>query len=52
MSAGELDAVVIIHEHPDHIADLTALSRARHYTVEDQRGPRRNATGARRARRR
>ncbi|MET7995643.1 MBL fold metallo-hydrolase [Amycolatopsis sp. NPDC005232] len=39
VAAKDLDAVVITHEHPDHIADLTALSRAWHYTVEDQRLP-------------
>ncbi len=27
-AAGELDAVVITHEHPDHCADLSALCRA------------------------
>ncbi|MER5638088.1 MBL fold metallo-hydrolase [Kitasatospora sp. NPDC002227] len=36
--AGELDAVVITHEHPDHCADLSALSRARYFAPE--RGPR------------
>ncbi|MFD8706739.1 MBL fold metallo-hydrolase [Kitasatospora sp. NPDC059648] len=29
--AGELDAVVITHEHPDHCADLSALCRARYF---------------------
>ncbi|AUG81717.1 MBL fold metallo-hydrolase [Kitasatospora sp. MMS16-BH015] len=33
-----LDAVVITHEHPDHCADLSTLSRARYFAAE--RGPR------------
>src|SRR5207248_10347475 len=28
------DAVVVTHEHPDHCADVTALGRAWHYTVQ------------------
>lgn len=32
--AGDLDAVVITHEHPDHCADLSALCRARHFAAE------------------
>ncbi|MER8105946.1 MBL fold metallo-hydrolase [Kitasatospora sp. NPDC094016] len=37
-AAEDLDAVVITHEHPDHCADLSALSRARYFA--QQRGPR------------
>ncbi|MFI5606152.1 MBL fold metallo-hydrolase [Amycolatopsis sp. NPDC051903] len=39
VEAKALGAVVVTHEHPDHIADLTALSRAWHYTVETTRLP-------------
>ena len=28
------DAVVVTHEHPDHCADVSALGRAWHYTVQ------------------
>ncbi|MFD0275053.1 MBL fold metallo-hydrolase [Kitasatospora sp. NPDC127111] len=35
---GDVDAVVITHEHPDHCADLSALCRVRHFAPE--RGPR------------
>ncbi|MGK4579201.1 MBL fold metallo-hydrolase [Kitasatospora sp. HPMI-4] len=31
---GQLDAVVITHEHPDHCADLSALCRARYFATE------------------
>ncbi|WP_395298353.1 MBL fold metallo-hydrolase [Kitasatospora hibisci] len=31
---GQVDAVVITHEHPDHCADLSALCRARHFAPE------------------
>jgi len=33
------DAVVVTHEHPDHCADLSALGRAWHYTVQDATPP-------------
>ncbi|MFB7614691.1 MBL fold metallo-hydrolase [Kitasatospora sp. NPDC056181] len=36
--AGDVDAVVITHEHPDHCADLSALCRARYFA--QPRGPR------------
>lgn len=39
VEAKDLGAVVVTHEHPDHIADLTALSRAWRYTVETTRLP-------------
>lgn len=39
VAAKDLDAAVITHEHPDHMADLTALSRAWHYTVDGRRLP-------------
>ncbi|WP_328613671.1 MBL fold metallo-hydrolase [Amycolatopsis sp. NBC_00355] len=29
------DAVVVTHEHPDHCADVSALGRAWHYTVQE-----------------
>ncbi|MDI2126570.1 MBL fold metallo-hydrolase [Yinghuangia seranimata] len=35
---GDVDAVVVTHEHPDHCADLSALTRARYFA--DVRGPR------------
>ncbi|MEU6237060.1 MBL fold metallo-hydrolase [Kitasatospora sp. NPDC047058] len=35
---GDVDAVVITHEHPDHCADLSALCRVRYFAPE--RGPR------------
>ncbi|GAA1518778.1 MBL fold metallo-hydrolase [Kribbella lupini] len=28
---GEVDAVVVTHEHPDHCVDVSALARVRHY---------------------
>jgi ribonuclease BN (tRNA processing enzyme) len=34
----EIDAVAITHEHPDHCADLSALTRVRYFA--DVRGPR------------
>ncbi len=37
-TGGDLDAVVITHEHPDHCADLSALCRARYFA--DDRRPR------------
>jgi ribonuclease BN (tRNA processing enzyme) len=30
------DAVVVTHEHPDHCADVSALGRAWHYTVQPE----------------
>ncbi|MFJ3794506.1 MBL fold metallo-hydrolase [Kitasatospora sp. NPDC090091] len=33
-AAGQVDAVVITHEHPDHCADLSALCRARYFAPE------------------
>ncbi|WP_442874642.1 MBL fold metallo-hydrolase [Amycolatopsis sp. NBC_00345] len=33
-AARDVGAVVITHEHPDHMADLSALGRAWHYTVQ------------------
>jgi ribonuclease BN (tRNA processing enzyme) len=33
---GDIDAVVITHEHPDHCADLSALCRERHF-ADDRR---------------
>jgi ribonuclease BN (tRNA processing enzyme) len=32
--AGQVDAVVITHEHPDHCADLSALCRARYFAEQ------------------
>ncbi|WP_329052251.1 MBL fold metallo-hydrolase [Amycolatopsis sp. NBC_01488] len=32
------DAVVVTHEHPDHCADVSALGRAWHYTVQEPHG--------------
>lgn len=29
--SGEVDAVVVTHEHPDHCVDVSALARARYY---------------------
>ncbi|KJS55121.1 MBL fold metallo-hydrolase [Streptomyces rubellomurinus] len=37
-AGGRVDAVVVTHEHPDHCADLSALSRALYFAPE--RGPR------------
>jgi ribonuclease BN (tRNA processing enzyme) len=34
IAARDVGAVVITHEHPDHMADLSALGRAWHYTVQ------------------
>lgn len=34
------DAVVVTHEHPDHCADVSALGRAWHYTVQTDGQPR------------
>ncbi|MCG6499743.1 MBL fold metallo-hydrolase [Kitasatospora sp. A2-31] len=31
---GQVDAVVVTHEHPDHCADLSALCRARYFAPE------------------
>lgn len=39
VAAKDLSAVVATHEHPDHIADLTALSRAWHDTAGATRLP-------------
>ncbi|HWD06630.1 MAG TPA: MBL fold metallo-hydrolase [Amycolatopsis sp.] len=39
VEAKDLGAVVATHEHPDHIADLTALSRAWHDTAGPARLP-------------
>ncbi|MFI6843175.1 MBL fold metallo-hydrolase [Kitasatospora sp. NBC_00085] len=36
--AGDVGAVVVTHEHPDHCADLSALCRARYFA--QPRGPR------------
>lgn len=33
-AGGQVDAVVITHEHPDHCADLSALCRARYFAQE------------------
>ncbi|SEG89482.1 Ribonuclease BN, tRNA processing enzyme [Actinacidiphila yanglinensis] len=32
--AGRVDAVVVTHAHPDHCADLSALSRARYFAAD------------------
>ncbi|MBB4686305.1 MBL fold metallo-hydrolase [Amycolatopsis jiangsuensis] len=39
VSPRDLDAVVVTHEHPDHVADLTALGRAWHHTVQRDGAP-------------
>ncbi|MFD9887919.1 MBL fold metallo-hydrolase [Amycolatopsis sp. NPDC059027] len=35
-AAADVDAVVVTHEHPDHCADVSALGRAWHYTVQGE----------------
>jgi ribonuclease BN (tRNA processing enzyme) len=32
---GEVDAVVVTHQHPDHCVDVSALARVRHYQAPD-----------------
>lgn len=32
---GEVDAVVVTHEHPDHCVDVSALARVRHYQAPE-----------------
>jgi ribonuclease BN (tRNA processing enzyme) len=32
---GEVDAVVITHQHPDHCVDVSGLARVRHYEAPD-----------------
>ncbi|NUR98366.1 MAG: MBL fold metallo-hydrolase [Kribbellaceae bacterium] len=32
---GEVDAVVVTHQHPDHCVDVSALARVRHYEAPD-----------------
>lgn len=32
---GQVDAVVVTHEHPDHCVDVSALGRVRHYRLPD-----------------
>ncbi|SEP51799.1 MBL fold metallo-hydrolase [Amycolatopsis saalfeldensis] len=46
-AARDVDAVVITHEHPDHMADLSALGRAWHYTVQAPPTPTDPGEGAR-----
>jgi ribonuclease BN (tRNA processing enzyme) len=33
--AGEVDAVVVTHQHPDHCVDVSALARVRYYEAPD-----------------
>lgn len=32
---GEVDAIVVTHQHPDHCVDVSALARVRHYEARD-----------------
>ena len=32
---GEVDAVIVTHQHPDHCVDVSALARVRHYQAPD-----------------
>ncbi|TDD23047.1 MBL fold metallo-hydrolase [Kribbella turkmenica] len=32
---GDVDAVVVTHQHPDHCVDVSALARVRHYAARD-----------------
>jgi ribonuclease BN (tRNA processing enzyme) len=32
---GEVDAVIVTHQHPDHCVDVSALARVRHYLAPD-----------------
>ena len=34
-SQGEVDAVVVTHQHPDHCVDVSALARVRYYEAPD-----------------
>ncbi len=34
VTAERVDAVVVTHEHPDHLADVSALGRARYYSTD------------------
>jgi ribonuclease BN (tRNA processing enzyme) len=33
--AGEVDAVIVTHQHPDHCVDVSALARVRYYLARD-----------------
>jgi ribonuclease BN (tRNA processing enzyme) len=47
-AARDVGAVVVTHEHPDHMADLSALGRAWHYTVQAPPAPTDPGEGTRR----
>lgn len=39
LSLEQLDAVIVTHEHPDHVADLDGLAVALHFAIEPRRLP-------------